>query len=177
MGEAGDKLSSAAVSDLSKSFENSRSISDAQSNSANTLRSLFLDLPDGQGQGLSREMDDIQMMRANGPSQDPSTMSPQELHATLWKILSFRDSVMKKIENTLDKIPLLGALVEKISNSVSVFIMTTLEPYVKPLLGTATSALGDSSQALLDAHKDDQFEVWNNPNSTDPTHSFLSKVG
>lgn len=104
-------------------------------------------------------------------------MSPQELYQTLWKILSFRDSVMKKIENTLDKIPLLGALVEKISNSVSVFIMTTLEPYVKPLLGTATTALGDSSQALLDAHKDDQFEVWNNPNSTDPTHSFLSKVG
>lgn len=116
------------------------------------------------------------MMRANGPSQDPSTMSPQELYQTLWKILSFRDSVMKKIENTLDKIPLLGSLVEKISNSVSVFIMTTLEPYVKPLLGTATTALGDSSQALLDAHKDDQFEVWNNPNSTDPTHSFLSKV-
>lgn len=164
------------MSDLSKSFESSRSINEAQSNSANTLRSLFLDLPDGQGQGLSREMDDIQTMRANGPPQDPSTMSPQELHATLWKILSFRDSVMKKIENTLDKIPLLGALVEKISNSVSVFIMTTLEPYVKPLLGTATSALGDSSQALLDAHKDDQFEVWNNPNSTDPTHSFLSKV-
>ncbi|EKD04363.1 heterokaryon incompatibility protein HET-C [Trichosporon asahii var. asahii CBS 8904] len=108
-------------------------------------------------------------------SSDPSTMSPQELYQTLWKILSFRDSVMKKIENTLDKIPLLGALVEKISNSVSVFIMTTLEPYVKPLLGTATTALGDSSQALLDAHKDDQFEVWNNPNSTDPTHSFLSK--
>lgn len=135
-----------------------------------------MDLPDGQGNSLSRDMDDIQAMRANGPNQDPSTMSPQELHATLWKILSFRDSVMKRIESTLDKVPLLGSLVEKISTSVSVFIMTTLEPYVKPLLGTATSALGSSSQALLEAHKDDQYEVWNNPNSSDPTHSFLSKV-
>lgn len=164
------------MSDLSKSFEESRSISEAQSNSANTLRSLFLDLPDGQGQSLSREMDDIQRMRSSGPNQDPSTMSPQELYQTLWKILSFRDSVMKRIEATLDKIPLIGALVEKISNSVSVFVMTTMEPFVKPLLGTATDALGSSSQALLDAHHDDQYEVWNDPNCTDPTHSFLSKV-
>ena len=61
---------------------------------------MFLDLPGGDGESLSRDMDDIQGMRANsGPGGfDPSQMSPQELHATLWKILSFRDSVMKRIE-------------------------------------------------------------------------------
>lgn len=63
---------------------------------------------------------------------------------------------------------------EKIGNSVSVFIITTLEPFVKPLLGTATSALGESSQAVIDSH--DQYEVWNDWNASDPTHSFLSKV-
>jgi hypothetical protein len=68
----------------------------------------------------------------------------------------------------------LSGVVEKISNSVSVFIITTLEPFVKPLLGTATSALGQSSQAVIDSH--DQEEVWNDWNASDPTHSFLSKV-
>lgn len=62
---------------------------------------------------------------------------------------------------------------EKISNNVSVFIITTLEPFVKPLIGTAVGALGQTSQAVIDNH--DQEEVWNNFNASDPTHSFLSK--
>jgi len=48
---------------------------------------------------MSRDMDDIGNMRAGQPGGvDPSQMSAQELHANIWKILSFRDSVMKKIE-------------------------------------------------------------------------------
>ena len=77
---------------------NARSTSEGQSASTNTLRQLFLDLPGGTGGDLSRDMDDINNLRANSGGQDPSDMSPQELHATIWKILSFRDSVMKKIE-------------------------------------------------------------------------------
>ncbi|RSH91209.1 hypothetical protein EHS25_009508 [Saitozyma podzolica] len=174
MGEATDHLSQASVSDLSKTMANARSVSEGQSNSSSLLRQMFLDLPGGTGSELTREMDDVNNMRAGQPGGvDPSTMSPQELHAVLWKILSFRDSVMKTIENTIDRIPGLGALVEKIGNSVSVFIITTLEPFVKPLLGTATSALGESSQAVIDSH--DQYEVWNDWNASDPTHSFLSK--
>ncbi len=44
------------------------------------------------------------------------------------QVLAFRDSVMKKISNTIDKIPGLGALVEKLTNSINVFVFTTLEP-------------------------------------------------
>lgn len=78
---------------------NARSVSEGQSNSSSLLRQMFLDLPGGTGSELTREMDDVNNMRAGQPGGvDPSTMSPQELHAVLWKILSFRDSVMKKIE-------------------------------------------------------------------------------
>ena len=63
---------------------------------------------------------------------------------------------------------------EKISNSISVFVITTLEPFVKPLIGTATTTLGQTSQAVIDSH--DQYEVWNDWNASDPTHSYLSKV-
>ncbi|WWD01562.1 hypothetical protein V866_008507 [Kwoniella sp. B9012] len=174
MGEATDHLSQQSVSDLTKQMTNARSISEGQSNSADTLRQLFFSIPGGEGNEMTREMDDIQQMRAGQPGGiDPSQMSPQELHDTLWKILSFRDSVMKRIENTIDRIPGLSGLVEKISNSVSVFIITTLEPFVKPLVGTATAALGQTSQAVIDSH--DQYEVWNDPYASDPTHSFLSK--
>lgn len=78
-----------------------------------------------------------------------------------------------KCQVTIDRIPGLSGLVEKITNSISVFVITTLEPFVKPLLGTATEALGVSSQAVIDSH--DQYEVWNDWNASDPTHSFLSK--
>lgn len=43
---------------------------------------------------MSREMDGIERIRA-GPAQGgkrPEDMSPQELHAVLWQVLSFRDS-------------------------------------------------------------------------------------
>ncbi|GMK57922.1 hypothetical protein CspeluHIS016_0407560 [Cutaneotrichosporon spelunceum] len=173
MGEAGDHLSSSAVSDLSKSFSDSRSIQDGQGASAQSLRQMFVHMPGQDTEHLSREMDNLQNLRATTP--DPSTMSPQELYKVLWQALTFRDKVMKSIENTMDKIPGLNTLSEKIGNSVSVFVMTTIEPYVKPLLGTATETLASSSQAILEAHANDQFEVWNNPNASDPTHSFLSK--
>jgi hypothetical protein len=55
-----------------------------------------------------------------------------------------------------------------------VFVITTIEPYVKPLLGTATEALANTSQEVLNTH--DQEIVWNDWNCSDPTHSFLSKV-
>ncbi|WVF72344.1 hypothetical protein IAT40_007158 [Kwoniella sp. CBS 6097] len=174
MGEATDHLSQQSVSDLTKQMTNARSISEGQSSSADTLRQLFFSIPGGEGSEMTRDLDGIQNMRAGQPGGlDPANMSPQELHDTLWKILSFRDSVMKRIENTIDRIPGLSGLVEKISNSVSVFIITTLEPFVKPLVGTATSALGQTSQAVIDSH--DQYEVWNDYNASDPTHSFLSK--
>ncbi|KAL7422224.1 hypothetical protein Q5752_002870 [Cryptotrichosporon argae] len=172
MGEATDHLSQASVSDFNTKMASARSAE--QSAASSSLRQLLFDLPGGGDQELTREMDGIQNMRAGQPGGiDPSTMSPQDLHRVLWQILSFRDSVMKKIENTIDRIPGLGSLVEKVSNSVAVFIITTLEPFVKPLMGTAVGALGQSSQAVIDSH--DQYEVWNDWNASDPTHSFLSK--
>ncbi|KAJ9120962.1 hypothetical protein QFC22_002898 [Naganishia vaughanmartiniae] len=154
MGEAGDHLSEASVSDLNAKVNSSRSDPSAQN-----LRSLIGQIPGGGGSELSREMDDVSNMRAGpGGGNDPSMMSPQELyvitsifharrtnplwgfrHDTLWKILSFRDSVMKNIAVTLDRIPGLNSLVEKLTNSLNVFVFTTLEPYMKPILSAATT--------------------------------------
>ena len=104
MGEAGDKLSSSAVSDVSRSMQNARSQSEGQSSAIQTLMQVFTQMPGGQGQQLSRDMNDINNMRAGQPGGvDPSQMSAQELHANLWKVLSFRDSVMKSIEVSIKR--------------------------------------------------------------------------
>ncbi|KAJ7778275.1 heterokaryon incompatibility protein HET-C [Mycena metata] len=194
LGEAGDHLSQASVSDLNKELDKARSVSNTRSGPGGdtVLRDLLFSLPGGSGTEMSRELESVERIRA-GPSQGgkrPEDMSPQELHAVLWQVLSFRDSVMKKISKTIEKIPGLGPLIEKITNSISVFVFTTLEviplcvlcglmlmnfvqPFLKPLLKTATGALSSVSAEAID--NQDQYEVFNDPRADDPTHSFLSK--
>ena len=90
-------------------------------NPADTLRDLLFKLPGGASGEMSRDMDSIERLRS-GPEQGgkrPENMSPQELHAVLWQVLSFRDSVVKKISKTIEKIPGLGPLVDKIMDSIS----------------------------------------------------------
>ncbi|KAF8637884.1 hypothetical protein AX17_002507 [Amanita inopinata Kibby_2008] len=180
LGEATDHLSEASVSDLNRELDGARARSQGTRGGpgfdpADTLRSLLFTLPGGSGGDMSREMENIERIRA-GPSQGgkrPEDMTPQELHATLWQVLVFRDSVVKNISNTIEKIPGLGSLLEKVTDSISVFVLTTIEPFIKPLLKTATSGLALASGEVINNH--DQYEVFNDPRASDPTHSFLSK--
>lgn len=103
---------------------------------------------------MSRDMDAVERIRAGpaGGGKRPEDMSPQELHAVLWQVLTFRDSgeqnthfisnlsppfpshrdilneywvcvcfftVVKKISKTIEKIPGLGPLIEKIMDGIS----------------------------------------------------------
>ncbi|THU82295.1 Het-C-domain-containing protein [Dendrothele bispora CBS 962.96] len=186
LGEATDHLSEASVTDLNKQLDKARSSEQARSGPggsgpSSALRTLFSAIPGGAGNDMTRDMDNIDRIRA-GPAQGgkrPEDMSPQELHAVLWQVLSFRDSVVKKIEKTIGeffstlKIPGLGPLIEKLMDSISVFVFTTLEPFIKPLLQSATGGLQSVSGEVINNH--DQYEVFNDPRASDPTHSFLSK--
>ncbi|GAA5870617.1 hypothetical protein JCM3774_001704 [Rhodotorula dairenensis] len=175
LGEATDHISEASVSDLQKAMDGARSTDRgmADSTTSTVLRSLLGDLPGSSGTELSRDMGSIEDIRSRAANGQMDNMSPQELHATMWKVLSFRDNVCKGIESTIEKIPGLSSLVEKITNSLNAFVMTTLEPLLKPLMSQATKVLGEGSAAVINSS--DQYEVFNNPHASDPTHSFLSK--
>ncbi len=165
-----DSQSQASVSDLNAELEKARAKSgntrDGSSPDA-TLRSLLFKLPGGDNNEMEREMQNVERIRASSTQpggKRPEDMSPQELHAVLWQVLTFRDSgsyipqcactrlltglrtVVKKIDKTigasgrsryktsvlnmicsLEKIPGLGPLIEKLTDSISVFIFTTLE--------------------------------------------------
>ena len=107
LGEANDHISSASVSDLNKKVVEARSA--PQDRGIDGIRDLLFQLPGGEGQSLSRDMDNVSNIRAS--TQDPMNMSPQELHAVLWQVLKFRDDVSKAIERTIEKVrtPLLEA--------------------------------------------------------------------
>lgn len=97
-GEAGDQISSASVSDLNKQMDKARSQDTDRGFSS--LRGMFDQLPGGSG--LSRDLDNA--TRATNTGKNPMEMSPQELHAVLWQVLTFRDNVSKFIEQTIEKV-------------------------------------------------------------------------
>ncbi|KAM0787789.1 hypothetical protein ACM66B_003843 [Microbotryomycetes sp. NB124-2] len=170
LGEATDHISEASVSDLSKAMDKARS---TDGGASDTLRDLLFQLPGDSGSNLSREMSDVEGIRSRAATGDPSMMSPQELHANLWKVLTFRDNVVKGIEIGISKVPGLSKLVDKLTESINRFVFVTLEPLLKPIMGQATQSLQQGSAAVV--HNEDQFEVFNDPHASDPTHSFLSK--
>lgn len=78
--------------EMAKASQKSRS--GPGGNDSSLLRDLFFQLPGGGGNDMARDMDGIERLRA-GPQQGtkkPEDMSPQELHAVLWQVLTFRDS-------------------------------------------------------------------------------------
>ena len=91
----------ASVTDLNAEIDKARAKSLAQtrggpgSNNSpvDSLKGLLFTIPGGVGSDMSRDLDSIERMRDGaGGGKRPEDMSPQELHAALWKILTFRDS-------------------------------------------------------------------------------------
>ncbi|KAF8627351.1 hypothetical protein AX15_004421 [Amanita polypyramis BW_CC] len=180
LGEAADHLSEASVTDLNRELGKARTRSQGTRgqpgfDSASSLRELLFSLPGGTADSMSRDMNNIERIRAGAAQggKRPEDMTPQELQSTLWQVLVFRDSVMKRISQTIEKIPGFDSLVEKISDSISVFVLTTIEPFVRPLLKQTMAGLSTASEEVI--NKGDQYQVFDDPRASDPTHSFLSK--
>jgi uncharacterized membrane protein YgcG len=93
----------------------------------------------------------------------------------IYPILAFRDKVVRTISAIIEKIPGLEALVDRITETLTVFILSLLAPFVRPILTGITKALQSGSGAVVDASGQHQFEPWTDPSCSDPTHSLLSK--
>jgi hypothetical protein len=101
--------------------------------------------------------------------------NPKETVAKIYPILEFRDKVVRSISAIIEKIPGLEALVEKITETLTVFILSLLAPFVRPIINAVSKQLQSGSSAVIDASGKHQYEPWTDPNCTDPTHSLLSK--
>lgn len=122
----------------SKSVQQSRGPGGKTVTPTDALRDVLFTLP-GADSEMSRDLENIERIRA-GPAaggKRPEDMSPQELHSVLWQVLTFRDSVVKKIEKTIgkifsrydhsiglayiliEKIPGLGPLIDKLMESIA----------------------------------------------------------
>ena len=110
------------------------------------------------------------------PAGIPGTdFDPQKTIRQIYPILQFRDKVVRSVSSIIEKIPGLEAMMEKISETVTVFVMSLLAPFIRPIINAATTQLQVGSSGVIDASGKHQYEPWTDPTCTDPTHSLLSK--
>lgn len=100
---------------------------------------------------------------------------PVKTASQIYPILVFRDKIVKAISATIAKIPGLEALVEKISEKLTLFVLSLLSPFIRPIIEAVSKSLKDGSSTVVSASADQQFGPWNDVHCTDPTHSMLSK--
>jgi hypothetical protein len=100
---------------------------------------------------------------------------PAETIAQIYPILAFRDKVVRTISAVIEKIPGLEALVEKITETLTIFILSLLAPFVRPVIEALTKTLQTGSDEVVQLSVKQQFAPWTDPNCSDPTHSMLSK--
>lgn len=75
--------------------------------------------------------------------------------------------------NPIARLYLSSTVRSDLRNKLCSFVFTTIEPYMGPILKSATGGLAQIGDEVL---KDpNQYAVFTDPAATDPTHSFLSK--
>ena len=150
--------------DLARQAQNLQAQSDAQQRaSASAAPSMSFQGPPGSATGPP------------GPNIPGTSIDPMKTAAQIYPILEFRDKVVKAISATIEKIPGLEALVEKITDTLTVFILSLLAPFIRPIIDAVSKQLKNGSMGVIDASGRHQFEPWTDPYCTDPTHSLLSK--
>ena len=110
-----------------------------------------------------------------GPNIPGTNFDPKKTAAQIYPILEFRDKVVKAISATIEKIPGLEALVEKITDTLTLFVLSLLAPFIRPIIDAVSKQLKTGSTGVIDASGRHQYEPWTDPHCTDPTHSLLSK--
>lgn len=145
----------------------------------------------GYDQGSSRGVSDFyDQSRAPGAGESTSQTTggkppsglpglpdfdAQKTIAQIYPILQFRDKVVRTVSAIIEKIPGLEALVDKISETVTLFVMSLLAPFIRPIIKAASKSLQAGSAGVIDSSGKHQYEPWTDPHCTDPTHSLLSK--
>lgn len=107
--------------------------------------------------------------------QNLRDIDPEAVITKIYPILAFRDKVVRSINTIIAKIPGLENLIETITERVTLFVLSLLAPFVRPVIQAATASLKVGSSSVVHASGRHQYEPWTDPVCTDPTHSMLSK--
>jgi hypothetical protein len=97
-----------------------------------------------------------------------ASIDPAKIVQQIYPILAFRDKVVRSISAVIEKIPGLEALVERIVETLTVFILSLLAPIIRPIINILSKTLETGSEGVIASNGKHQFDVWNDPHSSDP---------
>ncbi|KAJ3571563.1 hypothetical protein NP233_g3672 [Leucocoprinus birnbaumii] len=169
LGEAGDHLSQASVTDLAGKMDEASKGGDSN---VSAFQAILGKLPIGGGNDKMNQTQEMQE-EAKAYQFDPDNIAPPEVQRRLLDLLKWRDNIMRDVTETIEKIPGLSDLVESFENALNAFVYTILAPYLVPIITSVTGVLNEGSSAVINS--DDQYRVFDDPDASDPSHSILSK--
>jgi hypothetical protein len=79
------------------------------------------------------------------------SFDPVKTAKQIYPILEFRDKVVKAINSTIANIPGLEPLIQRISDTLNLFVMSLLAPFVRPIIEAVSSALKKGSSGVLES--------------------------
>ncbi|KAF2476035.1 Het-C-domain-containing protein [Lindgomyces ingoldianus] len=181
MGEFSDKATQSEIQELEGA------ISDSQNKqNPSMIKDLLNQLPEGifggkdqagKADELEQNANAAQMGNMQITPKEPEAFTQQmdELVKQIYPIMEFHDEIMQQISEFIENIPVLPELIEQVQEQVNVFVFSLLAPYVLPIINQVKAELETGSSEVIASSRDKQHIVFNDQNSTDPTHSMLSK--
>lgn len=143
-------------------------------------------IPDGIFGG-EHESDKVQELQSNASAaqMDNMQISPREpeeftryvqnVFKEIMPALEWHDNIVKKINNAMDKIPVLPKVMEQLSDEMSVFIFSIIAPFILPVLRQIRNEMKTGSDEIIASSEREQHIVFDDDSCTDPTHSMLAK--
>ena len=176
------------MDDLNSKFDDAQQQQNYGNDGIGMLKTLLGKIPSGNKNDgdMDNKLQNVEEIRKNAINIDPyaclqslasctslifqddwgksDQIASAEVQKIFVDVLKTRDSIFKSIEGTLEALGL-DDLIEELSNSLAVLVLTTIQPYVAPIIKTATEGLNAGAEHMLDG--EDQTEVFNNPDCSE----------
>lgn len=117
----------------------------------------------------------MQQTRISPRQPEAWTRQLQEVQRQIYPIIEWHDEMMQSISETIENIPVLPELLENLTEQINVFVFSLLAPFVLPIISQVKTELNTGSSEIIQSSNDKQLIVFHDDDSTDPTHSMLSK--
>ncbi|KAK4132560.1 Het-C-domain-containing protein [Trichocladium antarcticum] len=178
-GEVSDKMTQSEIEDLEGTLKQS------SNSDTSLLRDLLDKIPDGFLNGDKKaKMDDLQS-NAQAAQMETMSVSPrdpeeftqyvQQVFKQIMPVIKFHDELLQDISQAIAKIPVLPKIVEQLEEQLSLFVFQIIAPFVIPLIDQIKNELATGSNEIIQSSLNEQHVVFNDDDSSDPTHSMLAK--
>ena len=183
LGEVSDKVTQSELQTLEGVISDSQSETPSQS----LLKDLLTKIPDGllEDKDSDAEKVDGFKAKADDAKQNNEHISPREpeewtqfltdVQRQIFPVLEWHDELIKAINKAIENIPVLPDLIEQVQDQMNIFVFSILAPYVLPIIKQIKTELQTGSSEVIQSSREQQHIVFNDDDSSNPTHSMLSK--